>query len=311
MKTVSIVSPLFNEEDTVELLVERLAAAVAGLPYEFEFIFVDDGSRDRTLERLLALHSRDSRIKVVELSRNWGFQCAYNAGLDTSAGDAVVLMDGDLQDPPELIPRLLEEWESGAEVVYTVKRRRKESWIKQAAIAMFYRLMQRFSNVEVERQAGMFSLLSRRAADELRACGEKHKFYVGLRSFIGFVQARVEYERDVRFAGPPKNSFTRLVNYALNAFFAFSFLPIRLLTYFGVATLAASLLAGIILVTCHILQINIWFFTNYEIRTYVILLFLVMNSTMIVFLGIIGEYIARIYDEVRKRPNYIINKIHS
>ena len=309
MKKVSIVTPLFNEEKTVDELIHRLQTATKELDYDFEFVLVDDGSSDRTLEKLIKWKSVDPRLKIIKLSRNWGFQNAYTAGLNNAKGDAIILMDGDLQDPPELIHKFLVKWREGYDVVYSTKTKRQDSLIKRLAISIFYRLYKQFSKVSIENQAGMFSLIDRRVANELINCKEKSKFYVGLRSFVGFRQTMVSYERQARYAGKPRQSLRKLINLALNAFFSFSFLPIRLLTYFGLLTLFLSIFAIFAMIFIHFAEINIFLFSYDPRLTSIIVLILFGYSLQIIFLGIIGEYIARIFDEVRERPYYIVDKI--
>ncbi len=310
MKTVSIVVPLYNEENIVDELVSRVRSVTNKLNYNFEFVVVDDGSTDRTLEMLLEHKKSEARLKIVKLSRNWGFQNAYNAGLDHAEGDAVIFMDGDLQDPPELIPEFLKKWEEGYDVVYSVKTRRNESKIRLLMISLFYRLIKRFANVSIDKQAGMFSLLNKKAADQLRYLKEKSKFYVGLRSFVGFRQTKISYERDKRFAGRPRQSIFKLINYALNAFFSFSFLPIRILTYFGLVILFLSFILFILLAFLYFFKINFLLLEGSYglIATLLILLFII--SVQIIFLGILGEYIVRIFEEVRNRPYYIVEKVY-
>jgi dolichol-phosphate mannosyltransferase len=313
MKTVSIVVPLYNEELLVDELISRLQKATCGLRYQFEFVTVDDGSRDRTLHKLIGLQSKEPRLTIVKLSRNWGFQNAYNAGIDHAHGDAMVLIDGDLEDPPEMIAELLQKWEEGYEVVYTVKESRHLSVLDRILYGTFYKLLRMFSSVTVEQQAGMFSLLDRKAADQLRRCAERNKYYVGLRSFIGFRQIGVPFHRDKRFAGTPKQSFRRLLNYALNAYFSFSFLPIRIMTYFGIGLLAFILVASVVLVVGRVVDVPLKFFQdikNVPGWTTLVLLILFLMGTQIIFIGILGEYIARVFDEVRNRPYYIVDAVY-
>jgi len=313
MKKVTVVVPLFNEELIVEKLLERLQSVTQGLDYDFEFLIVDDGSKDATLSKLLERQEKEPRLKVLELSRNWGHQNAFNAGIDQASGDAVILMDGDLEDPPEMIVQFLEKWEQGFEVVYTVKESRQRNWLDKILFNAFYRLLRLFSDVDVERNSGMFSLLDRRVLDYLKQFGEKNKYYVGLRSFVGFKQTSLTYHRPPRFAGSPKQTFRRLLNYALNAYFAFSFLPIRMVTYFGLFILAAIILFSAVLFIGRLVDIPFWYFEMLKELpgwTSLVLLILFLMGTQIIFLGILGEYIARIYDEVRERPYYIVREIH-
>jgi len=309
MKKVSIIIPLFNEEKIVGEFFSRIIRTIDKLHHTFELVVVDDGSTDDTLSKLLAIQDIDSRLRIVKLSRNWGHQNAYNAGLDIATGDAVIFMDGDLEDPPELIEKFVKEWEMGFEVVYTVKESRKESLIKKILFALFYKLMRQFSDVPIVQQAGMFSLIDEKVAAELRKCRERNKYYVGLRSFVGYRQKKLFYHRDMRYSGNPKQTYWRLLNYALNAFFSFSFLPIRLVTYSGLFILLLVIILSILLFTFRILNINFWLIHTLPGWTSLALLILFILATQIIFMGIVGEYIARIFDEVRNRPYYIVDTI--
>jgi len=313
MKNVSIVIPLFNEEGVVDELIKRLKHAVNGLNYSFEFIIVDDGSNDKTLEKLLVCKNSEHRLKILKLSKNWGQQNSYNAGLDNSGGDAVILMDGDLEDPPEIIHSFLEKWEDGYDVVYGVKESRKVGFFSNICFSVFYKLLHFFSEVRVDPQAGMFSLMDRKVVKELKKCSEKNKYYVGLRFFAGFKQTKVNYHRSKRFSGVPKQTFRKLVNYGLNAFFSFSFLPVRLLTYFGLVLLLIMTLMIFIFILGKSTSISFWLLDqirNFSDWTAIILAIFFALSVQIIFLGILGEYIARIFDEVRSRPYYIIDQIY-
>ena len=313
MKKVSIIIPIFNEELIVEELISRLQKATNGLSYHFEFYLVDDGSRDKTLEKLLYLQNREHRLKIIKLTRNWGHQNAFNAGLSHAGGDALILMDGDLEDPPEMIPDLLKKWEEGFEVVYTVKKSRQLNWWNRSLFSFFYKLLSLFSEVDVQEHSGMFSLIDKKVSDHLIKCNEKNKFYVGLRAFMGYRQVGLPYNREPRFAGLPKQNFRRLVNYAIDAFFSFSFLPIRIITYFGFILLLGILIFSVLLILGRIFDPSIWFFEDLKELsgwTSIVLLLLFIMGTQIIFTGILGEYIARIFDEVRQRPYFIVEKVY-
>ena len=313
MKKVSIIIPIFNEELIVEELINRLQKATKELSYHFEFYLVDDGSRDKTLEKLLYLQNFEPRLKIVKLTRNWGHQNAFNAGLSHAGGDALILMDGDLEDPPEMIPDLLKKWEEGFEVVYTVKKSRQLNWWSRPLFSIFYKLLRLFSEVDVEKHSGMFSLIDKKVSDHLIKCNEKNKFYVGLRAFMGYRQIGLPYNREPRFAGPPKQNFRRLANYAVDAFFSFSFLPIRIITYFGLFLLLGIVTFSILLMLGRIFDPSIWFFEDLKALpgwTSIVLLLLFITGTQIIFTGILGEYIARIFDEVRQRPYFIVDKVY-
>ena len=313
MKNIDVVIPIFNEEEIVEELVLRLQKATQKLNYNFKFIIVDDGSNDRTLEKLLAIQTVEPKLEIIKLSRNWGHQNAYNAGIDRSTAHALILMDGDLEDPPELFPQFIEEWEKGNEVVYAVKDSRQRTTPERFMFSLFYKLLQRFSEVSVEQQAGMFSLMDRKVTNALKKCSEKNKYYVGLRFFMGFKQSKIHYHREKRFSGTPKQTFKRLLNYGLNAFFSFSFLPIRLLTYLGFFILVAISFISLVFFIGKATNIPFLFFEqlrNLPGWTSIILAIFFVLGVQIIFLGVLGEYIARIFDEVRERPYYIVDQIY-
>jgi len=312
VKSIDVVIPIFDEEEIIEELILRLQKSTKDLNYQFKFIVVDDGSGDNSLNILLALQANEPRLEVIKLSRNWGHQNAYNAGVDRSTAHALILMDGDLEDPPELIPKFLEKWEEGNEVVYGVKESRQRKTHEKLMFSIYYKLLKRISEVSVDQQAGMFSLIDKKVANALKKCSEKNKYYVGLRFFIGFKQVRIKYHREKRFSGTPKQTFRKLVNYGLNAFFSFSFLPIRLLTYLGLALLFFISIVGLIFVLAHNTDLPYLLFE--QIRsvpgwTSIILAIFFVLGIQIIFLGILGEYIARIFDEVRSRPYYIVDQI--
>ena len=313
MKKIDVVIPIFNEEEIIEELILRLQKVTHDLNYQFKFILVDDGSEDKTLKKILALQAFEPRLEVIKLSRNWGFQNAYNAGIERSTAHALILMDGDLEDPPELFPEFLKKWEEGNEVVYAVKYSRKRNIFAKLMFSLFYKLLTRFSEVNVDEQAGMFSLVDKKVVNELKKCSEKGKFYVGLRFFMGFKQTRIKYHREKRFAGTPKQTFRRLVNYGLNAFFSFSFLPIRLLTYLGMFLLFTISVVGFVFILASTTDFSNWIFEELRAAPHgwvslVLAIFFVLG-VQVVFLGILGEYIARVFDEVRNRPYYVIDQI--
>jgi dolichol-phosphate mannosyltransferase len=313
VKSIDIVIPIFDEEGIVEELILRLQKITKDLNYQFKFILVDDGSSDNSLNILLALQANEPRLEVIKLSRNWGHQNAYNAGVDRSTAHALILMDGDLEDPPELIPKFLEKWEEGNEVVYGVKESRQRKTYEKLMFSLYYKLLKKFSEVNVDQQAGMFSLIDKKVANALKKCSEKNKYYVGLRFFIGFKQSRINYHREKRFSGTPKQSFRKLMNYGLNAFFSFSFLPIRLLTYLGMSLLFLISIVALVFILAHTTDLPYLLFE--QIRsvpgwTSIILAVFFVLGIQIIFQGILGEYIARIFDEVRSRPYYIVDQIY-
>lgn len=294
---LSIVIPVYNEENVLPELKRRLDHALQEVEGEAEIVFADDGSRDGTSRILNAMIEKDSRVVVVRLSRNFGHQPCIMAGLAEAKGGAVILLDGDLEDPPELIPELVKQWKSGSKVVIAVRRSRKTSFARRLLFAAFHRCIQMLSDFPIVPDAGTYCLLDRAAVDALNDLPEAHRFFPGLRSWIGFDVATVPYDREARFAGEPKQSMRRLFHYAFDAIFGFSYKPLRLSLFAGVGFWLFSMLYAIILVLQRILGINVvrGFTTNA-----VLLLF--FGSTILVALGILGEYVGRIYDEVKRRP---------
>jgi dolichol-phosphate mannosyltransferase len=300
----SIVIPIFNEEEILPELAARMQAVTAALDDDWEVILVDDGSRDRSFAIMQDLHRQDPRIKAIRLSRNFGHQIAISAALDHVRGDAVILMDGDLQDPPELLPEIIAQWRAGHEVVYTVKLSRKENRLKRLAFTSFYRVLHALSTIEIPMDAGNFSLLDRRVVDVLRRMPERNRYISGMRAWTGFRQTAVHYHRDPRFAGKPQMSLRRLIQLALDGIFSFSNVPLRLAVYLGVASAAAAFLGGIAVLYEKL-------FTDHALLgwTSTILSILFMGGMILLTLGVIGEYISRIYEEVKNRPLYIVRDL--
>jgi dolichol-phosphate mannosyltransferase len=304
MPTLSVVAPLFNEEGNVAELVRRLRASADGAPGidAYELVLVDDGSTDRTAELLLAQAAIDPRIVVVRLSRNFGHQLAATAGLDIARGDAVVLIDADLQDPPELIPALVERWLAGFDVVYAVRRSRKgESAFKLWTAGMFYRVTRRLTKVSIPVDTGDFRLMSRRVVDALKAIRERHRFIRGLVSWVGYPQTAVEYDRDARFSGITKYPFSKMLRFAIDGITSFSDVPLRFASYFGFVVSAVAFIVGIV-------EILIRLFTGYNLPGYTSLIFAVLflGGVQLIGIGILGEYIGRIYEEIKARPLYLL-----
>ena len=311
MEKVCVVIPVWNELDIVDQLVERLRLATEPVPYQFEFLLVDDGSTDGTFERLLLLQQDEPRLTVVRLSRNWGHQNAYNAGLDhVGDSDAIIMMDGGLQDPPELIPEFLKKWKEGFNVVYTVKELRTDGLIRKILTFLYYWIIDLIGEVKIEKNAGMFSLIDRKVCDQLRFIKEKSKSYPNLRTFVGFRQTSISFQRPGRVAGKPRQTLGRLLNDGLNAIFSFSFAPIRMITVVGLVMIVIFLVAFIGVLIIRIWGIEFGIVRSIPGWTSAILLILIVSSINLVFLGIIGEYIARIFDEVRSRPYYLVEGVY-
>jgi polyisoprenyl-phosphate glycosyltransferase len=303
--TLSVVVPLFNEADNVGELLRRITQVVRGLsvpPAEYEIVLVDDGSRDATLELLLAAAHRDPHLRVISLSRNFGHQIAATAGLDAARGDAVVLMDGDLQDPPELIDDFLAKFRDGYDVVYATRRRRAgESRFKLFTAALFYRIIRRLTNVSIPVDTGDFRLMSRRVVRALRDSRERHRFIRGLVSWVGFKQTGIEYDRAERFSGTSKYPVSKMFKFAVDGITAFSEIPLRLATWFGFAVSVIAFVVALV-------EIGIKIFTGYNLPGYTSTIFaiLFLGGVQLITIGILGEYIGRIYDEIKGRPLYLV-----
>lgn len=298
----SIIIPIYNEQETVPELLRRLKAVLNGLDRPAEVLFIDDGSGDASFSLLADAYRSDPRFKVIRLSRNFGHQVAISAGIDYAAGEAILIMDGDLQDPPELLPELIAKWKEGHDVVFAVRRKRKEGLLKKLAYFTFYRLLQRVAAIDIPLDSGDFSLIDRRVADVLRSMPERRRFVRGIRSWAGFKQVGVEYERDRRFAGEAKYTPSKLSRLALDGIFSFSFAPLRLASYTGFTISVISFALALF----YLLQkIFVGIDTKGWASTIVIILFL--GGVQLLTIGIIGEYIGRVYDEVKQRPLYVVS----
>lgn len=297
----SIVIPIYNEQETIPELLRRVTAVIDNLEHPAEVIFVDDGSKDATFQLLSEAHQRDPRIKIIRFSRNFGHQVAISAGIEHASGEAIMIMDGDLQDPPELLPEFLKKRSEGYDVVYAVRRKRKESVVKKLAYFMFYRLLQRIAAIEIPLDSGDFSLIDEKVADALRAMPERHRFVRGIRSWAGFRQIGLEYERDQRFGGEAKYTTAKLLRLALDGIFSFSYAPLRLASYIG---LTIALISFVVALFYLLQKLLVGIDTKGWASTIIVILFL--GGVQLLTVGIIGEYIGRIYDEVKQRPLYMI-----
>ncbi len=301
---LSIVIPVFNEADNLPTLHTRLTDAMNRLGVDYEIVLVDDGSKDQSPEILKRLEGEDCRIVVIEFARNFGHQVAISAGLEHSRGRAVCIMDADLQDPPEVLHMFLAKWQEGWEVVYAVRTDRKEWWGKRLAYAAFYRLLQRIANIEIPLDAGDFCVMDRRVVDELVGMPERNRFVRGIRSWVGFRQIGVRYERQARHAGSPKYTFRKLLYLALDGLVSFSHMPLRIITILGFAVSALSFMVAMFYVIKKItLGIDAPGFT-----TLVVSIFF-LAGIQLMTIGVIGEYIGRISDEVKHRPLYVARRV--
>lgn len=301
---LSVVIPLYDEEAGLPELDRRLRPVLDSLGMSWEVIFVNDGSRDATLSVLKELRSHEPRYKIIDLSRNFGHQLAISAGLDHARGDATVVMDGDLQDPPEVIPALVKRWREGFDVVYAVRRNRKENALKRTAYLAFYRLLQRMANTDIPLDSGDFSLMDRRVLLRLVELPERSRFIRGLRAWVGFRQIAHEYDRESRFAGEPKYSFRKLLRLGLDGIFSFSEMPLRFATLAGVTVTGGA--AVLALWTLFKRLIGYQVVPGFATIAILVLFF---GGVQLMTIGILGEYIARIYTEVKGRPRYVIREL--
>lgn len=301
---ISIAIPVFNEELVIPELLRRCIAvldSIDGGPHEI--VFVDDGSSDRTVELLERAAEQDSRLVVIALSRNFGHQTALGAALDHVSGDVAVLMDGDLQDPPEAIPILLEWYQQGYDVVYVRRVNRKESWWLRLCYHLFYRLIATLSSIQLPLDAGDFALMSRRVVEEMRRMPEHHRYLRGLRTWVGFRQVGVPIERAARQAGRTKYSPLKLLKLASDGIFAFSIVPLRASAMLGLAAIVLSFLFA-----AYSLFAKFFLHQAPQGFTALILVITFLSGINLFFLGIIGEYVGRIYEETKARPHYVIRK---
>lgn len=300
---LSVVVPAYNETEVLPAFHERLVTVLARLPLAAEIVYVNDGSTDETLKIMKSLRADDPRVAIVDLSRNFGKEIALSAGLDHAKGDAVVVIDADLQDPPELILELVKHWQDGYDNVYAKRTVRDgESFFKKATAISFYRLIRGVSRVNIPEDTGDFRLLSRRAVDSLKQLREQHRFMKGLFAWIGYPGIAVPYRRDPRFAGETKWNYWKLWNFALEGITSFTIAPLKIATYLGLLTAAAAFVFGTVIIYRTIAYGD-------PVRGYpslmVVVLFL--GAVQLVGIGIIGEYLGRMFDETKQRPLYFLN----
>ncbi len=300
---IQVVIPIYNEEENLEELFERVTEVFNQVSeVDWQLLYVNDGSSDRSLEIISKQHAKDSRIAVLNLSRNFGHQAAISAGLCCVDADAAIVMDGDLQDPPELIPSLFDKWQDGAEVVVASRQSRSETGFRRLAFDSFHSVFGWISDMPMSRDSGVFGLMDSQVVREFNRLSEQNRFLPGLRSWIGFETATVFYDRQDRAAGTPKQSFTHLFRYGFDAIFSFSYKPLRLITCLGLAASVFAIGLACFFAARRLLGIEI---AQTGFTTLVILI-LLFGGIQLVSLGIVGEYIARIYDEVKRRPLFVV-----
>jgi len=301
-RVLSVVVPAFNEQEVLPEFHRRLIGVLDSLPFDAEVVYVNDGSSDATLRTMLRLRQADPRIAILDLSRNYGKEIALTAGLDHARGDVVVVIDADLQDPPELIPDLIAHWREGFDVVYGKRVAREgETWVKKLTAHYFYRFIQQVSKVQIPEDTGDFRLLSRRALDSLKQLREHHRFMKGLFAWIGFPQKAVPYRREPRHAGQTKWNYWRLWNFALEGITAFTIAPLKLATYLGLVTALAAFAYGAFIIARTLLLGN-------PVPGYpsLLVVILFLGGVQLVAIGIIGEYLGRMFNETKGRPLYFL-----
>ena len=299
--TFTIVAPIYNEVENIPLLYTRVSEVMAQTGEPWEFVMVDDGSSDGSTEAILELKAQDEKVKPVIFARNFGHQVAVTAGLDYSRGEAVIIIDADLQDPPEVILDLIKKWKEGFEVVYAVRSKRVgETWFKLFTASAFYRLIQRITDVNIPMDTGDFRLLDRKVVQVLNGMREKHRFLRGMSVWVGFKQTGVEYERAERFAGETKYPLKKMIRFASDAITGFSYFPLQLAMYLGFITTGISIISILVVLVLFLAGSQASFG---QATTLIAVLFL--GGVQLISIGLLGEYIGRLYDEAKGRPLYI------
>jgi dolichol-phosphate mannosyltransferase len=306
----SIVIPVFNEEDNLLTLYDRLITTSSSWDLPFEVILVDDGSTDKTLMGLKELHSRDPRFKYISFSRNFGHQTAVSAGLHKVSGEVVAVMDADLQDPPEELFRFLDKWREGYQVIYGIRKKRKENIFKRTAYYLFYRLLAWCSSIEIPLDSGDFCVMDRSIVDCLNAMPERNRFVRGLRSWVGYKQIGIPYERHRRFAGDVKYTLQKLMRLAFDGIINFSYRPLQITGAFGLLVCFLSFSGIVLYLVCRALNLKVFGLAPQDVPgfTTLILAILFIGGVQLLTLGIFGEYLGRIFDEVKQRPLYIVRE---
>ncbi|MFO7585722.1 MAG: glycosyltransferase family 2 protein [Anaerolineales bacterium] len=300
----SIIAPIYNEFENIPMLWERISQVMDSTGEAWELILVDDGSSDGSTDRIRELAASEARVRPVILARNFGHQIAVTAGLDYARGQAIVVIDADLQDPPEVILELAEKWKEGYEVVYAVRSEREgESWFKLFTASIFYRLIYRITDVKIPLDTGDFRLIDRKVVDVMNSMRERHRFLRGMSAWIGFKQVGVEYKRAARVAGVTKYPFKKMLRLALNAITGFSYFPLQVATYFGFIAAGLAILAIPVVTIMRLVDSQF-----FEGQTTTLISVLFLGGVQLISLGILGEYIGRIYDEVKGRPLYVVSE---
>lgn len=301
---LSVVVPCYNEEPNLDYLFERLTSVLDPLNLKYEIVCVNDGSRDYTLKYLIDYHKKNPAIKVVNFSRNFGKEIALTAGIDYATGQAVIPIDADLQDPPELIGQLVDKWREGYDVVYATRRSRQgESWLKKMTANAFYRVIQKMTPVTIPQDTGDFRLMDRKVVEALKQLPEMHRFMKGLFAWVGFKQIAIEYDRLPRYKGQTKWNYWKLWNFALEGITSFSSVPLKVWSYLGlILSILAFMYGTFLIIRTLILGIDVPGYASLMVVT------LFIGGVQLVTLGIIGEYLSRVHDEVKRRPLYLVRE---
>src|SRR5262245_325679 len=300
---LSVVIPVFNEEENITVLHSRLTAVLEGIHVDYEIIFVDDGSNDDSLHQLQNLSVKDKRVLVVELARNFGHQVAISAGLDFARGQAVAVMDADLQDPPEVLPEFITKWQNGYDVIYAIREDRKESCFKRSSYTLFYRLLHRVANIDIPLDSGDFCVMDRRVVELLKSMPERSRFIRGIRSWVGLNQVGVPFERHARYAGQSKYTFARLILLALDGLISFSYVPLRFISFLGLSVSCLSIFLAIF----YFVKKLFYGLSPPGFATLVVSIFFLAGIQLIT-MGVIGEYVGRIFEEAKRRPLYVLRR---
>lgn len=306
-KLISYIFPIYNESGNIELLYKTMTDLIKPVKqYDFELIFINDGSRDNSLELLTKLQKGDKRVTIIDFSRNFGHQIAVTAGLDYARGDAVIIMDSDMQDPPQVSFELIKKWEEGYDVVYAQRRSRKDTFFKKLTAAMFYRTLQKLADIDIPRNTGDFRLVDRKVVDEIKRFKEHHRFLRGMVSFVGFQQVAVQFDRDERHAGETGYPLKKMLKFAADGIFSFSTAPLRFIRNLGFFVATVAFLGIVYAISMKI------FFPEVTIEgwTFIVISVLFMGGVQLIMLGVLGSYIGRIYTESQNRPLYMVAAVY-
>lgn len=302
--SISVVIPIFNEEENIPELYKRLTSVLVDMSESYEIIFIDDGSTDLSCKKIKELIEHDACLLLISLSRNFGHQVAVSAGIDHAYGEMVIVMDADLQDPPEILPDLIRKLKEGYDVVYAIRRNRKENFLLRFCFSLFYRVMKKVSYIDIPLDTGDFCIMNRRVVELLQNMKERNRFIRGIRSWVGFKQTGFQYERDKRSAGATKYSFRKRLKFAFDGLVSFSFVPLKLASVLGFIVSGVSFVAIFI-------YLYIKLFTDIPMPrgfSAMIITILFLGGVQLITIGIMGEYLGRIYDEVKQRPYYIVKE---